>query len=70
MWLARKLVGDPNLEFVAAPALAPPEVTMDPQMIKNYEKELEVAQVTIIKNYIWILFQHLTPVNNEKTTWV
>jgi hypothetical protein len=70
LWLARKLVGDPNLEFVAAPALAPPEVTMDPQMIKNYEKELEVAQVTIIKNYIWILFQHLTPVNNEKTTWV
>jgi len=44
LWLARKLVGDPNLEFVAAPALAPPEVTMDPQMIKNYEKELEVAQ--------------------------
>ena len=26
LWLARKLVGDPNLEFVAMPALAPPEV--------------------------------------------
>ena len=28
LWLARKLVGDPNLEFVAMPALAPPEVTI------------------------------------------
>ena len=30
LWLARKLIGDPNLEFVAMPALAPPEVVMDP----------------------------------------
>ncbi|KAJ8371882.1 hypothetical protein AAFF_G00299200 [Aldrovandia affinis] len=29
LWLARKLIGDPNLEFVAMPALAPPEVAMD-----------------------------------------
>jgi GTP-binding nuclear protein Ran len=43
LWLARKLVGDPNLEFVAAPALAPPEVQMDPQMIKAYEDELKKA---------------------------
>ncbi len=26
LWLARKLIGDPNLEFVAMPALVPPEV--------------------------------------------
>ncbi|KIH55430.1 hypothetical protein ANCDUO_14413 [Ancylostoma duodenale] len=26
LWLARKLLGDPNLEFVAMPALAPPEL--------------------------------------------
>merc|ERR1712141_430043 len=44
LWLARKLVGDPNLEFVAAPALAPPEVTMDPEMIDKYNKELIDAQ--------------------------
>jgi GTP-binding nuclear protein Ran len=43
--LARKLVGDPNLEFVAAPALAPPEVQMDPQMIAAYEDELKKASV-------------------------
>ena len=30
LWLARKLIGDPNLEFVAMPALLPPEVQMDP----------------------------------------
>merc|ERR1712033_106757 len=40
LWLARKLVGDPNLEFVAMPALAPPEVTMDPNMAAQYEHEL------------------------------
>merc|ERR1712219_47621 len=42
LWLARKLVGDPNLEFVASPALAPPEVQMDPQMVQKYEEELKV----------------------------
>ncbi|XP_011814996.1 PREDICTED: GTP-binding nuclear protein Ran-like [Colobus angolensis palliatus] len=29
LWLARKLIGDPNLEFVAMSALAPLEVVMD-----------------------------------------
>ncbi|XP_037843985.1 GTP-binding nuclear protein Ran-like [Chlorocebus sabaeus] len=29
LWLARKLIGDPNLEFVAMSALTPPEVVMD-----------------------------------------
>ena len=32
LWLARKLMGDPNLEFIAMPALAPPEVVMDPAL--------------------------------------
>ncbi|KAJ1347677.1 serine/threonine protein kinase Ran1 [Parelaphostrongylus tenuis] len=51
LWLARKLLGDPNLEFVATPALAPPEsdrchvfhlyFTMDPTMIAQYEDDLE-----------------------------
>ena len=30
LWLARKLSGEGSLEFVAMPALAPPEVVMDP----------------------------------------
>ena len=34
---------NPNLEFVAAPALAPPEVSIDPAMIEQYNKELALA---------------------------
>lgn len=42
LWLARKLIGDPNLEFVAMPALAPPEVQMDPDLARQYEADLKV----------------------------
>jgi hypothetical protein len=42
LWLARKLVGDANLEFVAMPALDPPEVLMDPTMVEQYEREIQV----------------------------
>ncbi|XP_032964409.1 GTP-binding nuclear protein Ran-like [Rhinolophus ferrumequinum] len=48
LWLARKLIGDPNLEFVAMPALAPPEVVMDPALAAQYEHDLEVAQTTAL----------------------
>ena len=44
LWLARKLTGDSNLEFVEMPALAPPEVQMDPTTIAAYERELAVSQ--------------------------
>ena len=43
LYLARKLVGDPNLEFVAMPALAPPEVHMDPALAAQYEQEVKEA---------------------------
>jgi GTP-binding nuclear protein Ran len=43
LWLARKLVGNATLEFVAAPALAPPEVQVNPEMIKQYNEEMEAA---------------------------
>lgn len=45
LWLARKLIGDPNLEFVAMPALAPPEVSMDPTLAQKYEDELNVSSI-------------------------
>lgn len=44
MWLARKLVGNPSLEFAAAPALAPPEVQVDAKLMAQYEQELAQAQ--------------------------
>ncbi|KAI6132105.1 ras family-domain-containing protein [Pisolithus croceorrhizus] len=44
LWLARKLVGNPALEFVAAPALAPAEVQVDPELMQQYEQELQRAE--------------------------
>ena len=46
LWLARALTGDSNLEFAAMPALRPPDVNMDPELIAKYEKELEESQNT------------------------
>ncbi|PJF19905.1 GTP-binding nuclear protein [Paramicrosporidium saccamoebae] len=43
VWLARKLTGNPNLDLVAAPALAPPEVTVDPSLMDAYKQEMEMA---------------------------
>ncbi|KAG0033078.1 GTP-binding nuclear protein gsp1/Ran [Podila clonocystis] len=43
LWLARKLVGNPSLEFVASPALAPPEVAVDPALMAEYANELNSA---------------------------
>ena len=48
LWLARKLVGDANIEFVAMPALQPPEVTMDPKLAAEYEQQLQVSQLWIV----------------------
>jgi GTP-binding nuclear protein Ran len=42
-WLARKLVGNQSLEFVAAPALAPPEVQVDQAVLEEYQREMEAA---------------------------
>eukprot|EP00871_Galdieria_phlegrea_P005688 jgi/Galph1/611/GphlegSOOS_G5401.1 len=44
LWLARKLVGDPNLVFVEAPALAPAEVHIDDTYKAQMEAELQQAQ--------------------------
>lgn len=43
LWLARKLIGDANLEFVAMPALAAPEVHMDPAWQRQIENDLQVS---------------------------
>jgi len=43
LWLARKLVGNQTLEFVAAPALAPPEVQVDQAVLAQYQKEMQEA---------------------------
>ncbi len=48
LWLARKLAGEAALEFVAMPALAPPEVAMDPMAVAQAEEELRLAQQTAL----------------------
>ena len=41
--LARSLTHDPNLQFTMAPALVPPEVTIDQGLVQQYEQELAQA---------------------------
>ncbi|MBN3311769.1 RAN protein, partial [Atractosteus spatula] len=67
LWLARKLIGDPNLEFVAMPALAPPEVSMDPSLAAQYEHDLKVqaGPATLLpgaflERHLTVLTQHTT----------
>ena len=43
IWLARKLTGNPNLELVASPALAPPEVAVDPALMEQYKQDFDMA---------------------------
>ena len=43
LWLARKLVGKAELDFVAQPALAPPSVTVPEELQHQYNQELEAA---------------------------
>ncbi|KAL8909938.1 MAG: hypothetical protein Q9171_004759 [Xanthocarpia ochracea] len=43
LWLARKLVGNPALDFVAGIALAPPTVQVDETLLAQYNKEMEDA---------------------------
>ncbi|VEL33787.1 unnamed protein product [Protopolystoma xenopodis] len=50
LWLARKLVGDPNLELVEMPAVKPPEVHMDPNLIEQYENEIVVSSSCFFKS--------------------
>ncbi|KAJ2547750.1 GTP-binding nuclear protein gsp1/Ran [Coemansia sp. RSA 1933] len=43
LWLTRKLTGEPDIEFVEAPALAPPEVPVDTELMNKYNAEIEAV---------------------------
>lgn len=48
LWIARKLVGDPNLQFVEMPALRPQETTVDLVEQAKIDKELQdVAHIPL-----------------------
>ncbi|KAL0231587.1 hypothetical protein GEMRC1_010991 [Eukaryota sp. GEM-RC1] len=44
LYIMRKLTGDPQLHLTAEVAVKPQEAIMDPQMIAQYEQELQQAQ--------------------------
>lgn len=44
LWLARKLCGEAELEFVEMPALQPPEITINPDLKQQFENDLKEAQ--------------------------
>merc|ERR1711934_1206692 len=44
LYLAKKLVGDPHLTFVDTVALLPTEVEINPEVMAQYEKEMQEAQ--------------------------
>ncbi|CAM9925449.1 unnamed protein product [Ascophyllum nodosum] len=43
LWLAKKLVGDPNLQFVEQPALQPPEFVINQADQQRFQREIEAA---------------------------
>lgn len=43
LWIARKLAGNNDLQFVEAPALAPPEAEIDMSQMAQNEQELALA---------------------------
>ena len=43
IWIARKLAGNNDLQFVEAPALAPPEAQIDMNQMQKYQQELDAA---------------------------
>lgn len=43
LWLARKLAGNPGLDFVASVALAPPEVQIDQEMLNKIQQDAAEA---------------------------
>ncbi|KAJ7820279.1 putative GSP1-GTP-binding protein of the ras superfamily [Mycena leptocephala] len=45
LWLSRKLVGNPDLIFVAQPVLAIGEAEIDPELMERYNRELEQAML-------------------------
>ena len=50
VWLLKKLTGDPNLSLVEQPVLAPAEIQMDPNFVKDFEDEYEKAKNTNIED--------------------
>ncbi len=51
LWLARKLQDDTTLIFVEALALRPSEVTIDPELIRQYDREMAAACARVLRDF-------------------
>mmetsp|Transcript_21834 Transcript_21834/g.19893 ORF Transcript_21834/g.19893 Transcript_21834/m.19893 type:complete len:216 (+) Transcript_21834:97-744(+) len=45
LWIARKLAGEPDIQFVEAPAMEPPEVAIDLEQLQRHDLELQQASM-------------------------
>ncbi|TXT08633.1 hypothetical protein VHUM_02761 [Vanrija humicola] len=73
LWLARKMVGNPQLEFSPDVALAPPEVHVDPSLIAQYEAELKQAEAAPLPDevgYFIVLWTRLTLAGRRPLRWM
>ena len=43
LWIVRKVAGNNDIQFVEAPALAPPEADIDMNQMRRYQEELNDA---------------------------
>jgi len=48
LYILRKLTGDQGCHFVEAPALAPPEVQLDQNLVQQWSKELEANNQALL----------------------
>lgn len=50
LFLIRRLLGDPDIQYVEQPSVKPPEVEIDLSMAQTYEQELNAAASVPIEN--------------------
>ena len=46
LYLTRRLLGDSEVHFVEQPAVAPPEIVLDPELVKKQEQAWAEAAAT------------------------
>jgi hypothetical protein len=67
LYITRKLTGDPSCTFVEAPALLPPEVTVDAAQAQQWGKELEDANAVPLEGqYYFNILMHSHPTHSRR----
>ena len=62
LWLARKITGEAGLQFVEAPALAPPEVKVDPHLMAQvFVLDVHFICDLLISILHWFIWSNSSP---------